>query len=147
MPYWNYCKKERGHQERPPCITGLPPFRKNQIVCMSASLLVGLLPYWHSANIGISPVLDEISFWNFLETFLRYFWTIFKLFWIFCMSASLLVGNFGILILIMIRSLVFGTPMFRILALYLEFEGAKNIHVLKVLIGGFGVYCRLLTGV
>ena len=29
-----------------------------------------------------------------------------------------------------IWSLVFGTPIFRILALYLDFEGAKNIHVL-----------------
>ena len=38
--------------------------------------------------------------------------------------------GFGILILILIRSLVFGTPIFRILALYLDFEGAKNIHVL-----------------
>ena len=38
--------------------------------------------------------------------------------------------GFGILILIWIWSLVFGTPIFRILALYLDFEGAKNIHVL-----------------
>ena len=33
------------------------------------SLLVGLLPYWNQANIGISPLLDEISFWKFLEIF------------------------------------------------------------------------------
>ena len=32
---------------------------------MSVSLLVGLLPYWKYTNIGISPALDEISFWNF----------------------------------------------------------------------------------
>ena len=38
--------------------------------------------------------------------------------------------GFGILILIWIWSLVFDIPMFRILALYLDFEGAKNIHVL-----------------
>ena len=38
--------------------------------------------------------------------------------------------RFGILILIWIWSLVFSTPMFWILALYLDFEGAKNIHVL-----------------
>ena len=38
--------------------------------------------------------------------------------------------EFGILILIWIWSLVFDTPMFQILALYLDFEGAKNIHVL-----------------
>ena len=30
------------------------------------------------ANIGISPVLDEISFWNNLETFLGCFFTIFQ---------------------------------------------------------------------
>ena len=38
--------------------------------------------------------------------------------------------GFGILILIWIWSLVFDTPMIQILALYLDFEGAKNIHVL-----------------
>ena len=36
--------------------------------------------------------------------------------------------GFGILILIWIWSLAIGTPIFRILALYLDFEGAKNIH-------------------
>ena len=46
-----------------------------------------------------------------------------------------------------IWSLVFGTTMFPILAPYLDFEGAKNIHVLKVLICGFGGYWRLLDGV
>ena len=38
--------------------------------------------------------------------------------------------GFCILTLIWIRSLFFGTPMFQVLALYLDFEGAKNIHVL-----------------
>ena len=38
--------------------------------------------------------------------------------------------GFGILILIWIWSLVFDIPMIQILALYLDFEGAKNIHVL-----------------
>ena len=38
--------------------------------------------------------------------------------------------GFGILILIWIWSLVFDTQIFKILALYLDFEGAKNIHVL-----------------
>ena len=37
--------------------------------------------------------------------------------------------------------------MIQILALYLDFEGAKNIHVLKVLIWGFGGRWRILTGV
>ena len=37
---------------------------------------------------------------------------------------------FGILILILIWSLVFNTPMFQILALYHDFDGAKNIHAL-----------------
>ena len=55
--------------------------------------------------------------------------------------------EFGILILIRILSLVFGTPMFQILALYLDFEGAKNIYVLQVWICGFGGCWRFLTGV
>ena len=37
--------------------------------------------------------------------------------------------------------------MIRILALYLDFEGAKNIHVLLVLILGFGGGWSFLTGV
>ena len=43
--------------------------------------------------------------------------------------------------------MVFGTLKFQILALYLDFEGVKNIHVLKFLIWGFGVCWRILTGV
>ena len=38
--------------------------------------------------------------------------------------------GFGLLILIWIWLLVFDIPMIWILALYLDFEGAKNIHVL-----------------
>ena len=37
--------------------------------------------------------------------------------------------------------------MIQILALNLPFEGAKNTHVLKVLIWGFGGCWRFLTGV
>ena len=55
--------------------------------------------------------------------------------------------GFGILILIWIWSLVFDTPMIRMLALYLGFEGAKKINVLKVLIFGFGGGDRFLTWV
>ena len=51
------------------------------------------------------------------------------------------------MILIWVWSLVFDTPIFRILALYLDFEGAKNIHVLEVPIWGFGGHWRFLTGV
>ena len=36
-----------------------------QISCMSVSLSINLLPYWNKANIGISPVVDKTSFWNF----------------------------------------------------------------------------------
>ena len=43
--------------------------------------------------------------------------------------------------------MVFGTVMFLILALYLNFEGAKTIHVLHVLIWGVGGCCWFLTGV
>ena len=39
--------------------------------------------------------------------------------------------EFGILILIWTWFLVFDTPLFRIFAIYLDFEGAMNIHVLK----------------
>ena len=37
--------------------------------------------------------------------------------------------------------------MIQILAFYLDFEGAKNNQVLKVLIWGFGGCWRFLTGV
>ena len=43
--------------------------------------------------------------------------------------------------------LVFDTHITWILALYLDLEGAKNIHVLSVLIWGFGGCWRVLTGV
>ena len=43
--------------------------------------------------------------------------------------------------------MVFGTPIFQNLAHYLDFEGAKNIHVLKVRIWGFGGLWRFLTRV
>ena len=36
--------------------------------------------------------------------------------------------------------------MILILAVYLDFEGAKNIHVIQVLSWGFGGYWRVLTG-
>ena len=66
--------------------------KKFWISFMSVSLFVSLLPYWNYVNMGIYPVLDEISFWIFLETFLGYFWTVSKLFWISCMSVTLSVG-------------------------------------------------------
>ena len=43
--------------------------------------------------------------------------------------------------------MVFERPLFQILAPYLDFEGAKNIHVLLVLILGFEGCWRLLIGV
>ena len=55
--------------------------------------------------------------------------------------------GFGISILIWIWSQVFDTPMIEILALYFDFEGAKNINVLWVLIWGFRGCWRFLTGV
>ena len=54
---------------------------------------------------------------------------------------------FGILILIWICSLEFDTLIFKILALYLDFEGAKNIHVLSVLFMDFDGGWRYLTEV
>ena len=51
------------------------------------------------------------------------------------------------MILIWIWSLVFDITMIQILVLFLDFEGAKNIHVLKVLIWGFVGCWRFLTGV
>ena len=55
--------------------------------------------------------------------------------------------GFVILILIQIWSMVFDTPRIQILALYLDLEGAKNIHALQVLIWEFGGHWRFLTGV
>ena len=43
-----------------------------------------------------------------------------------------------------IQSLVFDTPMFKIFGSYLDFEGAKNIHVLQVLTWGFRGHWRFL---
>ena len=51
--------------------------------------------------------------------------------------------GFGILIMIWIWSLVFDISMIQILALYLDFEGAKNINVLQVLIWGFSWHLYL----
>ena len=55
--------------------------------------------------------------------------------------------EFGILVLIWIWSLVFDKPMIQVLALYLGFEGEKKIHVLWVLVWGFGGAWSFLTGV
>ena len=49
--------------------------------------------------------------------------------------------------MVLIWSLVFDTPMCQIYALYIDFEGAKIINVLLVLIWGFGGCCRFLTWV
>ena len=54
--------------------------------------------------------------------------------------------GFGILIMICIWSLVFDATMTKIMALCLDFEGAKKIHVLLVLNWCFGRRCWLLTG-
>ena len=43
-------------------------FKIFQICCMPVCLFVVLLPYRKKANILISPVLDEMSFPNLLET-------------------------------------------------------------------------------
>ena len=55
--------------------------------------------------------------------------------------------GFSILILIQIWSLVFDTSLFQNLALYLNFNSAKNIHILWVLVLSFGGCWRFLTGV
>ena len=65
--------------------------------CMSFSLLVGLLPYWHFGNIGISPVLDEIYFWNFLVTFIDKFGTFLIIFGL--LFVSLVVSFWDLLVL------------------------------------------------
>ena len=49
--------------------------------------------------------------------------------------------------LVWIWSMVFDLPMIQIFALYLDFESAKNIHVLKLLLWGFGGPWRFLTGI
>ena len=57
---------------------------------MSVSRFVGLLSYWNFTNIGIFPVLDEISM-NVFETFLGCWYTCYKKFWISCMSLICLI--------------------------------------------------------
>ena len=53
--------------------------------------------------------------------------------------------GFGTLILIQIWSLVFDAPTFKILAIYLDFEGARNLYFLLFLIWGFRGCMRFLT--
>ena len=55
--------------------------------------------------------------------------------------------GFHILILIWIWSLVFDIPMILIFVFYIDFDGAKNINVLEVLIWGFVGCWGFLTGV
>ena len=57
------------------------------------------------------------------------------------------MDDLGILILIRTWSPVFDTAIFQILALYLDFEGAKKIHVLQLLVWRFGGKWRFLTGI
>ena len=38
--------------------------------CMSVSLLFDSVSFWNYVNVEISPVLDDISLWNCLQTFL-----------------------------------------------------------------------------
>ena len=58
-------------------------------VWQSLSWLTSLLI---QAKIEISPVLDEISFWNLLEILLGYLYTYSKYIWNSCMNGSLLGG-------------------------------------------------------
>ena len=71
------------------CYTSFEYF---QFPCMSVSLLFDSLFFWNYGNIEISPVLDDISLWNLLDTFPRYFLTISEVFLIYCMSVSLWVN-------------------------------------------------------
>ena len=61
-----------------------------------------------------------------LEKFLNGVWNPYQNFH---MVTSLVLG-FGILIFIWIWSLVFDTPVFRSLVLYIHFESTKNINVI-----------------
>ena len=101
FPYWNYAN------------TGIYPVldeitfsgffcRHSWCVCtlvlyisfsywLSVSIIVDLHSYWYQTNVGIYPVLDEITFWNILETFIGYLDTISKWFRISLFSLSLLV--------------------------------------------------------
>ena len=54
--------------------------------------------------------------------------------------------GFAIFFLVFIQLLVFNTQTFQIWAHYLDFEGAKNIYVLQVLILDFGGCWKFLTG-
>ena len=54
--------------------------------------------------------------------------------------------GFAIFILIWIWSLVFDTPLIQILEIYVDLKGAKNTHILKVLIWRFWGHWGFLTG-
>ena len=111
----------------------------------------------HDWGLGLWPWLG-CSHWSLMHQFSE-FWLSFLILRVqrTCMSFESSFGaledaggswlGFGILILIWICSLVFDIPMIQILALFLDFEGAKNIKVLKVLIWGLGGRWRFLTGV
>ena len=60
--------------------------------CMAVSLLVGLLPYLININIGIYPVLNNVSFF-FLETFLGCLYICSEYLPFPCMSVSVLLGS------------------------------------------------------
>ena len=62
------------------------------LMTASLSLHVGLLFCWSKTDIGISPVLDKRSFWNFSYTFQGCWYTSFKYFGISCLSVSQLIG-------------------------------------------------------
>ena len=81
---------------------------------MSVSLLVSLLSYWNHVNIGIYPVLDDIYFWIFLETFLGYFCTVFNIFCISCMSVRLSLS-----LLYLFQLVISGGQLLRPLVLFM----------------------------
>ena len=59
-----------------------------------------------------------------LEKFLNGVWNLYQK----IHMVTALVLGFGILILIGILSLIFDAPRLQIMAFYLDFEDAKNIH-------------------
>ena len=107
------------------------------------------LPSWSQLGCGQWSLIHQFAEFQFGILILKVQRTSMSLkFWLGALEdpGSSRLG-FGNLILICIWSLVLDTAMFKILDLYLDFEGAKNIHVLKVLIWGCGGCWRFLTGV
>ena len=115
---------------------------KVQRTSMSFKSWFGALETWEVPDLGLASwSWFGYGSWSFIRSWFE-FWLSILILKVqrTCMSFKSWFGDledfgcswlgFGILILIWIWSLFFYLPIFQILALYIYFEGAKNIHAL-----------------